>query len=231
MEHLTWLDALWIGGFQVLALFPGVSRSGSTITGGMLRDLDRTSAARFSFLMAVPVMLAAGLVATLDLVAVPNFVSLLPTYLWGFLSAAVVGYLAIRWLLAAARGRNEKTMVDKLSGELLDAATLEAIVKRTRGGGGEIVKLMGTSAYWAPAAGSVLMAESIIKDKKMILPCHVILQGQYGIEGLFVGVPVKLGRNGVEEIVEFDLTDDEKAALKKSADHVKEVCDIVDSLG
>jgi undecaprenyl-diphosphatase len=99
MEHLTWLDALWIGGFQVLALFPGVSRSGSTITGGMLRDLDRTSAARFSFLMAVPVMLAAGLVATLDLVAVPNFVSLLPTYLWGFLSAAVVGYLAIRWLL------------------------------------------------------------------------------------------------------------------------------------
>jgi len=115
--------------------------------------------------------------------------------------------------------------------EVVAKDKLDAIIARTKKGGGEIVKLMGTSAYWAPAAGSVLMAESIIKDKKMILPCHVILQGQYGIKGLFVGVPVKLGRNGVEEIVEFDLTDDEKAALKKSADHVKEVCDIVDSLG
>jgi malate dehydrogenase len=89
---------------------------------------------------------------------------------------------------------------------------------------------MGTSAYWAPAAGTVMMAESIIMDKKMILPCHVILHGEYGIEGLFVGVPVKLGRSGVEEIVEFDLADEEKAALKKSADHVKEVCEIVDGL-
>lgn len=115
--------------------------------------------------------------------------------------------------------------------EVVEKDKLDAIIARTKKGGGEIVKLMGTSAYWAPAAGSVLMAESIIKDKKMILPCHVILQGQYGIEGLFVGVPVKLGRNGVEEIVEFDLTADEKAALQKSAAHVKEVCEIVDSLG
>ena len=114
--------------------------------------------------------------------------------------------------------------------EIVEADKLDAIIQRTKKGGGEIVKLLGTSAYWAPAAGTALMAESIIKDKKMVLPCHVILHGEYGIEGLFVGVPVKLGRNGVEEIVEFDLTEEEKAALKKSADHVKEVCEIVDNL-
>jgi len=115
--------------------------------------------------------------------------------------------------------------------EVVEKDKLDAIIARTKKGGGEIVKLLGTSAYWAPAAGSVMMAESIIQDKKMILPCHAILHGEYGIEGLFVGVPVKLGRNGIEEIIEFDLTDDEKAALRKSADHVKEVCEIVDNLG
>jgi malate dehydrogenase len=115
--------------------------------------------------------------------------------------------------------------------EVVEKDTLDAIIARTKKGGGEIVKLLGTSAYWAPAAGSVMMAESIIQDKKMILPCHAVLHGEYGIEGLFVGVPVKLGRNGIEEIVEFDLTEEEKAALKKSADHVKEVCEIVDKLG
>ena len=114
--------------------------------------------------------------------------------------------------------------------EVVEKDKLDAIIARTKKGGGEIVKLLGTSAYWAPAAGTVLMAESIIRDKKMILPCHAILHGEYGIEGLFVGVPVKLGRTGIEEIIEFDLTDDEQAALKKSADHVKEVCDIVDNL-
>jgi malate dehydrogenase len=115
--------------------------------------------------------------------------------------------------------------------EVVDPEKLEAIINRTKKGGGEIVKLLGTSAYWAPAAGTVLMTESIIKDKKMILPCHAILHGEYGIEGLFVGVPVKLGRNGIEEIIEFDLSEEEKAALMKSAAHVKEVCDIVDNLG
>jgi len=116
------------------------------------------------------------------------------------------------------------------TGEVVEKGKLDGIIERTKKGGGEIVKLMGTSAYWAPAAGTVMMAESIVRDKKMILPCHVILHGEYGIEGLFVGVPVKLGRSGVEEIVEFDLTEEEKAALKKSADHVKEVCEIVDKL-
>jgi len=112
--------------------------------------------------------------------------------------------------------------------EVVENEKLEAIIARTKKGGGEIVKLLGTSAYWAPAAGSVMMAESIIKDQKMILPCHALLQGEYGINDLFVGVPVRLGKDGVEEIIEFDLSDDEQAALKKSAEHVKEVCDIVD---
>ena len=80
------------------------------------------------------------------------------------------------------------------TGEVVENEKLEAIIARTKKGGGEIVKLLGTSAYWAPAAGTVMMAESIILDKKMILPCHTILHGEYGIEGLFVGVPVKLGK-------------------------------------
>lgn len=98
-EQLSWLDALIIGVFQILALFPGVSRSGATITGGMLRRLDRPSAARFSFLMSIPIMLAAGLLATLDLLQIPNLSAVLPTFLAGFLAAAVTGYLSIRWLL------------------------------------------------------------------------------------------------------------------------------------
>ena len=97
--RLTWLDALVIGVFQILALFPGVSRSGATITGGMLRRLDRPSAARFSFLMSIPIMLAAGLLAALDLFEIPNLSAVLPTFLAGFLAAAVTGYLSIRWLL------------------------------------------------------------------------------------------------------------------------------------
>lgn len=99
LENLTWKDALVVGFFQVLALFPGVSRSGATITGGMVRDQKRTTAARFSFLMSVPVMLAAGFIATLDLLSSPNFFTLLPTFIPGFLAAAIVGYLSIRWLM------------------------------------------------------------------------------------------------------------------------------------
>jgi undecaprenyl-diphosphatase len=100
VESITWLDALIIGFYQILALFPGLSRSGSTIAGGMTRDLDRPAAARFSFLMAVPIMLAAGIVATLDLMAIPNLATILPVFIPGFISAAVVGYLAIGWLLS-----------------------------------------------------------------------------------------------------------------------------------
>lgn len=99
LEQINWRDALWIGFAQVLALFPGVSRSGSTIAGGMTRNLDRPAAARFSFLMSVPVMLGAGTLALLDLAHMPNLGSLIPPLLAGFFTALVVGYIAIRWLL------------------------------------------------------------------------------------------------------------------------------------
>lgn len=98
-EELSWLDAFVVGLFQILALFPGVSRSGATITGGMLRKLDRPSAARFSFLISIPIMLAAGLLATLDLFEIPNLGEILPTFLIGFIASAITGYLSIRWLL------------------------------------------------------------------------------------------------------------------------------------
>jgi len=99
LNKMDWIDAIWIGISQILALFPGMSRSGATITGGMTRNLDRPSAARFSFLMSIPVMLAAGLIASLDLIAIPDFATRLPVYIPGFIAAAATGYLSIRWLL------------------------------------------------------------------------------------------------------------------------------------
>jgi undecaprenyl-diphosphatase len=99
-RDLNWKDALIIGCFQLLSLFPGISRSGSTITGGMVRHLKRPAAARFSFLMSVPIMLAAGLFSSLELLAAPNWTAFLLPLLVGLITSAVVGYLAIRWLLA-----------------------------------------------------------------------------------------------------------------------------------
>jgi undecaprenyl-diphosphatase len=100
LETINWIDSLIIGLFQILALFPGISRSGSTITGGLLRGLDRNSSAKYSFLMAVPVMFAAGLLASIDLIQSPGLFSQLPVYLAGFIAAALIGYLAIRWFIA-----------------------------------------------------------------------------------------------------------------------------------
>lgn len=112
--------------------------------------------------------------------------------------------------------------------ELLDAETIKKIAERTANGGAEIVKLLGTgSAYYAPASAAVEMVEAILKDKKKILPCSVYLQGEYGIHNLFVGVPVKLGAKGVEQIIEIKLTPEEDAALKKSAAAVKELTDVI----
>jgi len=112
--------------------------------------------------------------------------------------------------------------------ELMDAETVDAIVNRTAHGGAEIVKLLGTgSAYYAPGSAVVEMVESVLKDKKKILPCSVYLQGEYGIHDLFVGVPCKLGANGLEDIVQITLTPDEDAALKKSADAVRELVQII----
>lgn len=99
LESFNWLDALWMGLFQAISIFPGVSRSGSTITGGLIRNLDRPSAARFAFLMSIPVMLAAGLLESLDLVKSPDLVSQIPNVAAGFIAAAIVGYFAIRWLI------------------------------------------------------------------------------------------------------------------------------------
>jgi malate dehydrogenase len=109
--------------------------------------------------------------------------------------------------------------------ELMPKDRIDAIVDRTRKGGAEIVNLLKTSAWYAPSSASWEMVDAIIKDKKKILPCAALLQGEYGLHDLFVGVPVKLGRGGMEQIIEIDLTDEEKAALKKSADAVKELVD------
>ena len=113
--------------------------------------------------------------------------------------------------------------------ELIPEDRIESIIKRTRGGGGEIVALLKTgSAFYAPAASAVEMVEAILKDKKKILPCCVLAQGEYGIDNVFVGLPVILGRKGVEKIFEIKLTKKESEELKTSASHVKELCDHID---
>jgi malate dehydrogenase len=112
--------------------------------------------------------------------------------------------------------------------ELIAADRLEQLVQRTRDGGAEIVKHLKTgSAYYAPSAAAVEMVEAILKDKKKILPCAAYLQGEYGIEGYFIGVPCKLGAGGLEKIIEIKLTAEEEAALKKSAAAVKELCAVI----
>ncbi len=115
--------------------------------------------------------------------------------------------------------------------ELLSKERIDALVERTANGGAEIVSLLKTgSAYYAPASAAVEMAEAILKDKKKILPCAAYLEGEYGINELFIGVPAKLGVNGIEEIIEITLTAEEKAALDKSADAVRELKAIVKKL-
>ena len=114
--------------------------------------------------------------------------------------------------------------------ELMDQATIDAIVNRTANGGAEIVKYLKTgSAYYAPSAAAVEMAESILKDKKKVLPCAAYLEGEYGINGLFVGVPVKLGAGGIEKIYQIKLTAQEQAKLQKSADSVQELVNVLKS--
>src|SRR3954453_5952472 len=113
--------------------------------------------------------------------------------------------------------------------ELIEAERLEQLIQRTRDGGAEIVKYLKTgSAFYAPSAATVEMVEAILKDKKKILPCAAYLQGEYGIEGYYIGVPCKLGAAGLEKIIEIKLTAEEDAALKKSAAAVKELCAVID---
>ncbi len=112
--------------------------------------------------------------------------------------------------------------------KLIEAGRLEEIVQRTRDGGAEIVGLLKTgSAYYAPSAAAAQMVEAILLDRKEILPCAAYLEGEYGIDGLYAGVPVKLGAGGIEQIIEVDLTDDEAAALTASAGSVQELVDIM----
>jgi malate dehydrogenase len=111
--------------------------------------------------------------------------------------------------------------------DLLPKDRIDAIAKRTADGGAEITKLVGTSAWFAPGSAVVEMVDAILKDKKKILPCSVYLEGEYGVSGLFVGVPVKLGARGVEEIIQIKLTPEEKAALDKSAGAVRELVGVI----
>jgi len=114
--------------------------------------------------------------------------------------------------------------------QMLDSERIEALVERTRKGGGEIVKLLGTgSAYYAPSAAAVQMVESIVRDKKRILPAAAWLEGEFGLEGMFLGVPCKLGRSGLEQIIEVELSSSERQALEESADAVKETMELLEA--
>jgi len=114
--------------------------------------------------------------------------------------------------------------------ELIDEGKLNAIIERTKKGGGELVNLMGTSAWYAPGSAAAQMVEAIVMDQKRIFPCCVKLEGEYGLNNIFVGVPVKLGKNGVEEVVEIKLNDGEKKLLSESAQSVKSVMDALDGM-
>jgi malate dehydrogenase len=114
--------------------------------------------------------------------------------------------------------------------ELIDEASLDAIVERTKVGGGELVKLMGTSAWYAPGAAAAQMVESILKNENRIYPCCALLNGEYNLNGVFVGVPVKLGANGIEQLIELKLNESEMALLNDSADQVRQVMEIYDGL-
>jgi malate dehydrogenase len=140
--------------------------------------------------------------------------------------------VSVRDIQAMVLGGHGDTMVPLISytsvsgipvTQLLDRSTLDAIVDRTRNGGAEIVKHLKTgSAYYAPSAGAVQMVEAIVRDQKRILPCAAWLEGEYGMSGLFLGVPCKLGRRGLERVLEVELTDDERVALERSAEAVRE---------
>lgn len=115
--------------------------------------------------------------------------------------------------------------------EMIEDETLDAIVERTKKGGGELVKLMGTSAWYAPGAAAAQMVESIVKDDRRIFPCCALLEGEYGINDMFLGVPVQLGANGIEKLIELQLNEDEMALLNNSADHVAKVMETFNGMG
>jgi len=113
--------------------------------------------------------------------------------------------------------------------ELVSEERIQEMVERTAKGGGEIVQLLGTSAWYAPGASVAEMVDAILLDQKRVLPCTALLEGEYGIDGLYIGVPVRLGAGGIEEIVELDLSDEEREALERSAEAVREVVGVLSS--
>jgi malate dehydrogenase len=115
--------------------------------------------------------------------------------------------------------------------EFIEKEKLDAIIERTKFGGGELVKLMGTSAWYAPGSAAAQMVEAIVRDQKRVFPVCVKLEGEYGIKDCYLGVPVILGKNGIEKVIELDLNDEEKALLEDSCQHVKEVMAVLDRLG
>jgi malate dehydrogenase len=114
--------------------------------------------------------------------------------------------------------------------ELVAKDKLDAIIERTKNGGGELVKLMGTSAWYAPGAAAAQMVEAIVKDQKKIIPVCIKLEGEYGIDDCYLGVPVVIGKNGIEKVIELQLNADEKALLETSRKHVKEVMAVLDKI-
>ncbi|RNI31128.1 malate dehydrogenase [Rufibacter latericius] len=114
--------------------------------------------------------------------------------------------------------------------ELIDSAKLDAIVDRTKNGGGELVKLMGTSAWYAPGSAAAQMVEAIVRDQKRVFPVCIKLEGEYGINGTYLGVPVVLGKNGIEKVIELQLNEDEMALLRASEKAVREVMDVLDNM-
>ena len=114
--------------------------------------------------------------------------------------------------------------------ELIAKDKLDAIIERTKGGGGELVKLMGTSAWYAPGAAAAQMVEAIVRDQRRVFPVCVELKGEYGIDGVYLGAPVILGKNGIERIIELDLNEEEKKLLATSRDHVKEVMEVLEKM-
>lgn len=114
--------------------------------------------------------------------------------------------------------------------EMIDMNDLDAIVERTKKGGGELVKLMGTSAWYAPGAAAAQMVETIVRDENRIFPCCALLEGEYGLKDIFLGVPVKLGKNGIEQVLELKLNEDEKALLSTSAEHVRGVMEVFEGM-
>ena len=181
-------------------------------------------------LLAFGIGITAGLVSLVVMLVVAGIVGWLAdlivpgTIPFGWLGAILAGLVGA-WLGTALIGNVGPSLAGIPIPELMDKATVDRLVQRTRDGGAEIVKYLKTgSAYYAPSAAATEMVEAILKDKKKILPCSVWLTGEYGVKDAFAGVPVKLGEKGMEQVLEINLTDGEKAAFLKSVEAVRTGC-------